>query len=367
MRAALRFLAVLVALAAGASCGGANDERERSAPAKTGASKRETGPYSAREREWLGKMGAWRSTLDRALRLVMASANDPEASRLLREGDSEAYDEVVSALYTLVDCTKTYEEHVGRAPSRRLEEGARLTLEACPDLERGAREDLRALKEKDEELLDAGDGFIESGAEQLWVANKKLLLRSEGRDLPRVRGRSAKSHVDPLLGRVADALAEDLPTSVEVRCWSTRDWPRVLDELSAYHGAPANPEEVAGFAASDLVRIHLAPHICSALARLAEDRRASRRRPVVDAFAVTALAHETMHVAWVDDEAEAQCYAAQLADETAVRLGLRRDEAAALARVGWKVIYPRLPREYRSPECRNGGAFDLRPGDGVFP
>jgi hypothetical protein len=30
-------------------------------------------------------------------------------------------------------------------------------------------------------------------------------------------------------------------------------------------------------------------------------------------------------------------------------------------------MYPRLPQEYRSPECRNGGELDIHPESSVWP
>ena len=103
--------------------------------------------------------------------------------------------------------------------------------------------------------------------------------------------------------------------------------------------------------------------ICASLARLARGDLVS----VADgSLAVEALAHESYHLAGVQDEAAAQCYALQAMRFVASRLGLPAEVgdayvAEAVAR------YPRLRETYRSDECREGGALDLRPETGVFP
>ena len=103
--------------------------------------------------------------------------------------------------------------------------------------------------------------------------------------------------------------------------------------------------------------------ICASLVRLA----AGKPVPVERAsLAVEALAHESYHLAGVRDEAATQCYGLQAMRYVAGRLGLSADAgeayvAAAMAR------YPTLPEDYRSAECREGGALDLHPESGIFP
>ena len=103
--------------------------------------------------------------------------------------------------------------------------------------------------------------------------------------------------------------------------------------------------------------------VCTVLLRLQHGRSVS-----VDAgsIGVEALAHEAYHLAGVRDEAATQCYALQVMRFVAAQLGAPAEAGdayvgAALAR------YPTLPDEYRSVECREGGALDLHPETGVFP
>jgi hypothetical protein len=98
-------------------------------------------------------------------------------------------------------------------------------------------------------------------------------------------------------------------------------------------------------------------------------RRLGRGEPVTIAagsLAVEALAHESYHLAGVQDEAATQCYALQAMRFVATRLGASGEVGDAYVRAA-VALYPTLPEAYRSVECREGGALDLRPETGVFP
>jgi hypothetical protein len=51
----------------------------------------------------------------------------------------------------------------------------------------------------------------------------------------------------------------------------------------------------------------------------------------------------------------------------AAALGAPTEQGDALARAGFVVLYPQMPEEYRSGECRDGGSLDLNPDSSVFP
>jgi hypothetical protein len=85
------------------------------------------------------------------------------------------------------------------------------------------------------------------------------------------------------------------------------------------------------------------------------------------ASAVRALAHEAWHLRGVTSEAQTECYALQTTALAALRLGASPEEAQAVALWNTKHVYPHLPSEYQSGECRNGGRFDLRPGTTARP
>lgn len=82
---------------------------------------------------------------------------------------------------------------------------------------------------------------------------------------------------------------------------------------------------------------------------------------------IVTLAHESWHLRGVVDEARTQCYAVQTAEAVARRLGVSSTDARAMA-VRVALDDARAPRgEYHSPECRPGGAYDLRPATPAWP
>jgi hypothetical protein len=97
---------------------------------------------------------------------------------------------------------------------------------------------------------------------------------------------------------------------------------------------------------------------CRHLAAYARsDKRAPSREQVV---AVHVLTHEAMHLSGRLAEADAECAAVQRDAWTARLLGASAAEAAALAAAYWGNVYPLMPEDYRSPECRAGGKLDER-------
>ena len=74
--------------------------------------------------------------------------------------------------------------------------------------------------------------------------------------------------------------------------------------------------------------------------------------------AVHVLAHESMHLAGIVDEAEADCLGLQLDAFVAMRLGAPSALARQLATDYWTQYYPEQPPGYRSPRCHDGGALD---------
>jgi hypothetical protein len=80
-------------------------------------------------------------------------------------------------------------------------------------------------------------------------------------------------------------------------------------------------------------------------------------------LALATLAHESWHLAGVEDEATADCYAIQTVELVALRLGLPADQARGLAAFAKANHRVGQGATYASGECREGGALDLRPGD----
>lgn len=74
--------------------------------------------------------------------------------------------------------------------------------------------------------------------------------------------------------------------------------------------------------------------------------------------AVHVLTHEAMHMAGEPNEARTECFAVQRNAAMAVLLGSTPDQAKAMSVRYFDAIHHRLPREYHSRECREGGEWD---------
>jgi hypothetical protein len=93
--------------------------------------------------------------------------------------------------------------------------------------------------------------------------------------------------------------------------------------------------------------------------RLHDYLNSSKSAPSLDeVVAVHVLTHESMHMHGITGEAQAECAAMQRDAETARLLGANADDATALARRYWQQVYPRMSDDYRSGDCRAGGALD---------
>jgi hypothetical protein len=83
--------------------------------------------------------------------------------------------------------------------------------------------------------------------------------------------------------------------------------------------------------------------------------------------ALQTLAHESWHLAGERGEAVTECNALQTTAWVAEQLGATEAEGQAAARSVYQQLYPRMPTEYQSPECREGRALDRHPDSPVFP
>jgi hypothetical protein len=86
-----------------------------------------------------------------------------------------------------------------------------------------------------------------------------------------------------------------------------------------------------------------------------------------DVLAVHTLAHETWHLHGFIQEARTECNALQTTAQAAMLLGADARAGQALAEYVWRKIYPLEPDDYRLADCVNGGPYDLRPADLVWP
>ena len=118
---------------------------------------------------------------------------------------------------------------------------------------------------------------------------------------------------------------------------------------------------------------------CAELDALAEGRRSKElacteragilcgRNGAELAMAVDVITHESFHMQGIQDEGKTECSSLQTMAATAQQLGATPAQGVALARGQHAEGYPRMPEQYRSEHCSEGGAFDLRPDDPRFP
>ncbi len=118
--------------------------------------------------------------------------------------------------------------------------------------------------------------------------------------------------------------------------------------------------------------------ICNALQRFPQDVHSAGFSCVLadaecpqqfweDALAVHTLAHEVWHLHGIGNEAQTECNALQTTAQAALLLGADARAAQATAVYALTRFYPIMPDEYRLPGCVNGGPYDLRPADPVWP
>ena len=313
---------------------------------------------SSAELAWLHKVAVWnvrvRGSLEMASSFVTRRAT-------LHEGGHVGT--LTLALAAERSCATDLDTQVGSPPTARLQSSWRLLRDACSHLRSFGDELTAAVTKKDRRYLQAAGLDAREGSDFLLRADR-LLPPGEARPLPVIAGPTAASHVDPKFSRIAAALAH---RAVEVRCWSRRDWPRVIHEETAYtlHHIDAHAIAFAPVLGS---RDNLSPKVCERLEALAYDHSFP-----TDAFdelavaqAVVALAHEPQHSRGVVVESQAECYAIQLIRGTAIELGASPEYAAGLQQLFWQNYDHELP-SYRSTKCRNGGAYDLHPESPAFP
>ena len=204
------------------------------------------------------------------------------------------------------------------------------------------------------------------GSDLSWDAQRAGRANTEDREAHRdlrlllssLSARGAPGgRVSALYSRIAAKLSGGDAT---VRCWtSDANWQAVSESMARTEPRLRN---LLGFAVPWERRIELSPSVCASLAAI--------RPGHVPIEAIEVLTHESEHLVGPDgisNEAKVDCYAAQRMDVTGKALGAPVSEVRHGAVFYLRVLQPLLPAEYRSRECRAGGAYDLTPGDGRWP
>jgi len=174
-----------------------------------------------------------------------------------------------------------------------------------------------------------------------YVSVVLLVVLAVAAAVPVVRTRQQESQ----LSKVASQLAG---RTVTVDCQSTT-------------GALVDTGVELGFVPFDaegrpLPRTTLKRDPCARLRAYADG---GQGRPSTDeVIAVHVLTHEAMHMRGEPSEAATECQALQRNAQAAQLLGATPSQAAELSRRYWEDVYPRMPADYRSADCRPGGAWD---------
>ena len=164
------------------------------------------------------------------------------------------------------------------------------------------------------------------------------------------------------LAEVASALAG---RQVGVRC------PSFLSSLVDTHGEAGRVQFDEDGHPAD--HTDLSPATCKSLRRLDHvdfsclDRDDCGYAEFKAAWAAHTLAHEAFHLRGFQDEGVTECYAVQNTAFVAERLGVATEYAKKLQTWLYKDGYPNEPQEYRSSQCYDGGALDLRPHSSDWP
>ena len=140
-----------------------------------------------------------------------------------------------------------------------------------------------------------------------------------------------------------------------------------LGETFTYAGAELGHVAYAADGSADGPAM-LSYETCQHLTDYWRSSSAEKGSPTLDeVIAVHVLAHESRHLAGDRSESVTECRALQSDAEVARRLGATDAQARALAVTYATTVYPRMPTDYRTADCRAGGPLDLTPHDGVWP
>jgi hypothetical protein len=318
---------------------------------------------SSSEIAWLGKLGAWDTRLLRGLQTAARVESTPGLADKLMHRDGRTMVMHARALEPAGSCDSDLTTRVGSAPTVRLQRAYDTFRTACTHLQRFHSAITLAVSQRQASEIDEARHEAKRAAAVLLQADQ-MLPPGEVRALPVIAGKAEQSRIEPRFGRIASRLAGK---PIEVRCWSTGDWTRLMREEGSYTNGKLGPDTL-GFAGIGGSRVNLGPTVCHGLVDLAYDDT----RPVDDAgqlllaAAIVTLSHEPQHSKGIPEEFVAECSAIQLANTTAIRLGASAAYAASLVHAYWRHYGEELPA-YRSADCRKNGKLDLGRADSIWP
>lgn len=154
------------------------------------------------------------------------------------------------------------------------------------------------------------------------------------------------SHQIARLDHVASALAG---RRAIVNCWSRPDWTRLQEWSGRRHAAAL--VDASGMTWPTTRRIQLSPSVCQGLSQQAAR---AKDEPLLTAWAVTVLAHESAHASGIAAENRAECRAIRTEPRAARLLGIPAPLATRFQHIYRGTVYPTYPHRYRTPPCAAG-------------
>jgi hypothetical protein len=173
--------------------------------------------------------------------------------------------------------------------------------------------------------------------------------------------------------QVAEQVAARLTRrKVEIRCGALgvpgAGWPDGVSGITLFVGShPAGYAILLPQVCAQLYAFRLDPKAWDPSACTSQDNCV---KVAEAAFALATVTHESYHLLGYRNEAQVECYGMQSIWYAATRLGASAAEGQRLAQFYATQIYPHrrvATPAYWSPECRDGGKYDLRPGSHSWP
>ena len=153
----------------------------------------------------------------------------------------------------------------------------------------------------------------------------------------------------------------------DVYCWQQAGWASIAEQYAIVRGGQET--SLKGIADRARNRIDLEPGVCASFSwylRRAKPASLSYENFEI-AEALMVLTHQAEHLKSPSAaEADVECDAVQHV-RPLVRAAWDAKYATKLALQAWELSYQRLPPEFRTPACRDGGPLDRNPHSGAWP
>lgn len=178
-------------------------------------------------------------------------------------------------------------------------------------------------------------------------------------------------HSELLLPQRRPDMTEIVRSSVgvepDVYCWQPPSWAELAPQYAIVRGG--EEASLDGITDTERNRIDLAPGVCATLDNYLRGIRPTKlsSQNLELAQALVVLTHQAEHLKEpAAAEADVECYAVQHV-RPLVSAAWGAEFAEEIALHAWQIAYPRLPPQFRTPACRDGGPLDRSPGSNAWP